>query len=271
MSSGNALEQRRHVFDRIDRDADAAHFAGRQVVIGVVADLGGEVERHAQAVHALRQQIAIPRIRLGGGAEARILPHRPQPPAIHRRLNAAREGKLAGEAQILLGIKGGQVLWGRVIGHRWIVRDSPLRGSWDSRLRRSWESLASLAPGTHFVRGECVSQRGRSPSPTSEKRRVPGAKPTPTRPRESWPRPLGVRPSCRKNTTYSVLSLTGPQRLRRMARNFPTDSSRLTLIFAPDCVTAARWSAWATADGPSRLAHHGQAARLSYRREPSYG
>ena len=92
-SSGMPSKQRRHVFDRVDGDADAADFAGGQWMIGVVAHLGGQIERDAQTSDALSEQIAIACVRLGGGTEAGVLPHRPQPAAVHRRLDAARVGK----------------------------------------------------------------------------------------------------------------------------------------------------------------------------------
>ena len=44
-----AVEQRRHVLDRVDRDADASDFAGGERVVRVVAHLRGQVERDAQA------------------------------------------------------------------------------------------------------------------------------------------------------------------------------------------------------------------------------
>ena len=45
----DAVEQRRHVLDRIDRDADAADLAGRQRMIRVVAHLRRQIEGDAQA------------------------------------------------------------------------------------------------------------------------------------------------------------------------------------------------------------------------------
>ena len=44
-----AVQQLRHVLDRIDRHADASHFAGGELVIGVVSHLRGQIERDAQA------------------------------------------------------------------------------------------------------------------------------------------------------------------------------------------------------------------------------
>ena len=70
-----------------------------QRVVGVVAHLRGQVEGDAQAADALRQEIAIPGVGLRGRAEAGVLAHRPQPAAIHRRLDAAREGEFAGKVR----------------------------------------------------------------------------------------------------------------------------------------------------------------------------
>ena len=95
----DAVEQRRHVLDRVDGDADAADFAGGQRVVGVVAHLRRQIEGDAQAADALVEQIPVARVGFRGGAEAGVLPHRPQPAAVHRRLDAARERKLAREAE----------------------------------------------------------------------------------------------------------------------------------------------------------------------------
>ena len=73
-------------------------------MVRVVAHLCWQVERDAQSGHPLLEQVPIPPIRLGGGAKAGVLPHRPQPAAIHRRLDAPREGKLAGLAEVPVGI-----------------------------------------------------------------------------------------------------------------------------------------------------------------------
>ena len=77
----DAVEQRRHVLDRIDGHADASHFAGGQRVIGVVSHLRRQVERDAQAVDALRQQVSISLVGFGGRAKpayCRIVQRRPR-------------------------------------------------------------------------------------------------------------------------------------------------------------------------------------------------
>ena len=106
-----------HVLDRVDGDADAADLAAGERVIGVVAHLRRQIERHAQSAHTLLQQVAIPPVRLGGRAKPGVLPHRPQPPAVHGGLDAARKGELTRIAD--LGIV--QVGW-RMKGPRALAR-----------------------------------------------------------------------------------------------------------------------------------------------------
>ena len=96
----DAVEELRHVLDRVDRDADAADLARGQRVVGVVAHLRRQVEGDAQAADALREQVAVAPVRLGGGAEPGVLPHRPEPAAVHRRLDAAGEREGARETEI---------------------------------------------------------------------------------------------------------------------------------------------------------------------------
>ena len=62
----DAVEQRRHVVERVDRDADPADLAGGQRMVGVVAHLCRQIEGHAQAADALREQIAVAGVGLVG-------------------------------------------------------------------------------------------------------------------------------------------------------------------------------------------------------------
>ena len=61
-SSGMPSKSVRHVLDRINRHADAPDFAGGKRVVRVVANLRRQIERDAQPVDALRQQVAISRV-----------------------------------------------------------------------------------------------------------------------------------------------------------------------------------------------------------------
>src|SRR5208337_3517452 len=50
------------------------------------------------------QKIAVTLIRFDGAAEARVLPHRPKPSAVHAGINSARVRKFTREAECLLRI-----------------------------------------------------------------------------------------------------------------------------------------------------------------------
>ena len=149
-SERNAVEQLRHVFDRVDGDADAADFAFGERVVGVVAHLRGQVEGDAQAADALGEQIPVAAVRFGGGAEAGVLPHRPEPPAVHGRLDAAGVGELAGEAEF-----GGRIPTVEVAG----IEEMASRAVASQARRSGWSHVRYAA--TH------CSNRARSRSRTT--------------------------------------------------------------------------------------------------------
>ena len=95
----DAIEQARHVVDRGYRDALASDLAARALVVGVVAHQARHVERGRKAVLPLREQEVEALVGVLGEAEARELAHRPQPPAVHRLVHAARIWKLARVAE----------------------------------------------------------------------------------------------------------------------------------------------------------------------------
>ncbi len=74
----DAVEQDLGVGQRVDRDADAADLLAELGVVGVVAALGGQVERDRQPGAALVQQVAVAAVGLLGRAETRVLPEGPQ-------------------------------------------------------------------------------------------------------------------------------------------------------------------------------------------------
>ena len=113
----NAVEERAHVFDRVDGHADAAHFAGGKRMIRVVADLRRQIEGDAQPFHPLREQVAIPRVRFGGGAEPRVLSHRPGAATVHRGLDAASKRETPRQTNVCVGIDVGDIL-----GHAVVTR-----------------------------------------------------------------------------------------------------------------------------------------------------
>ena len=99
-SSGIPSNSSRHVLDRVDRHADPPDLAGRERVVGVVAHLRRQIERDAEAADALLKQVAVALVRLGRRPEPGVLPHRPQPATVHRRLDASGVWERAREAEI---------------------------------------------------------------------------------------------------------------------------------------------------------------------------
>ena len=93
-------EQRLHVLERVDRDPLAADLAQRALVVGVVAHQRRHVEGGREPGLAVVEQVAEALVRLGRGAEAGELAHRPELAAVHRRIDAARERVDAGIAEV---------------------------------------------------------------------------------------------------------------------------------------------------------------------------
>ncbi len=95
------FEQALHVGERRDRHADAPHFSRGQRMVGIEADLRGQIERHRKPRGPLRNQIAVAPVALFGGAETGILPHGPGSAAVHLRIDAAGVWKFARPAQLV--------------------------------------------------------------------------------------------------------------------------------------------------------------------------
>ena len=87
----DAVEEDLHVLDRVDRDAGLADVADDARVVAVVAAVRREVERDRQAHLPGREVLAVERVRLLGGGEARVLADRPRPVRVHRRPRPAHE------------------------------------------------------------------------------------------------------------------------------------------------------------------------------------
>jgi len=106
---GDAVEERLHVFERVNGDADFADFAEGEGVVGVHTDLRGQVEGDGETGLALAQEVAIALVGFDGGAEAGVLAHGPQAAAVHGGIDAAGEGIFPGEADrcFRLGVNNG--------------------------------------------------------------------------------------------------------------------------------------------------------------------
>ena len=124
----DAVEQDLGVGQRVDRDADPADLLADLGIVGVVAALGGQVERHRQPGTALVQQVAVAAVGLLGGAEARVLAKRPQLAAVAgrevapgERVGARRRrvtGPIGRSVDRLERDAGGGLNW---VSHQWIT------------------------------------------------------------------------------------------------------------------------------------------------------
>ena len=98
---GDPLEDGLHVVQGVDGDAALADLPLCHLRVGVVAHLRRQVERHREAGLALVHEVVEPLVGLGGGPHPGVLPHRPQPPAVHRRVDAPCVGLFAGISDVL--------------------------------------------------------------------------------------------------------------------------------------------------------------------------
>ena len=79
-------------------------------MVGVHANLRGEIEGYGEAGLAFAEQIAIALVGFDGGAEARVLAHGPEAAAVHRWIDAAGVGEFAGVADGRFWIRGGEIV-----------------------------------------------------------------------------------------------------------------------------------------------------------------
>ena len=98
-----------HVLQRGDRDADLADLALGDGVVGVVADLGRQVEGDGEAGLSLLEQELVAAVGLLSVGEAGVLAHRPEPAAVHGGLDAPGVRVLAGVAKLLVVVPLGEV------------------------------------------------------------------------------------------------------------------------------------------------------------------
>ena len=94
------VERRAHVVDRVDRHARAPDLAERELIVGVEAELGRQIERHRQPGRALGEQVAVALVGLLRRGVAGVLAHRPRLLAIHLAVHAARVGELPRLAEV---------------------------------------------------------------------------------------------------------------------------------------------------------------------------
>ena len=97
-------EQGLHVQHGVDRDALAADLTQGSGVIRVVPHQARHVEGRGQSRLAVVEQVTEALVRLLCGPEPGELAHRPQPPAVHRAVDAPRERELTRDADRLVRV-----------------------------------------------------------------------------------------------------------------------------------------------------------------------
>ncbi len=108
---GNPIEQHLHVREGGDGDPALPHFALRPRMVGVVAHERGEIKRYGEArLSPLQQELVTP-IGVLRRSKTRELPHRPEPPPIHRGVDAPGVRVQAGMAQLVLRVEVLKVDW----------------------------------------------------------------------------------------------------------------------------------------------------------------
>ena len=106
----DAVEEHLEVAQRIDRHTHPANFRPPLWMVGVVAHLGGQVQRGGEPGDALLlEQAPVPGVGLGHGAEPRVGAHRPELFPVHERVRPARVRVLAGVGQVALVIESRHV------------------------------------------------------------------------------------------------------------------------------------------------------------------
>ena len=94
----NAVEQRAHVVDGIDRHAGHADVAAHARMVAVVAAVGGEIEGDRQALLPGRDVAPVEGVGVLRRREARVLPDGPRLRDVHGRVGPAQIGRDAGIA-----------------------------------------------------------------------------------------------------------------------------------------------------------------------------
>ncbi len=87
-----AFEEHLHVLHGAYRNARFAHVAHYARMVGVIAAVGGQVERHRKSLLPGGEVAAVEGVALLGGREARILADGPRTHHVHRAVGAAQEG-----------------------------------------------------------------------------------------------------------------------------------------------------------------------------------
>ncbi len=109
----DSVEQLGHIVEDAHGDAEPANLTEGASVVGVEAHEGGQVKSGAEAGLALGEQEAEALVGLSRRTEAGELAHGPEPAAVHRSMDAAREGILSRITKIGFGVEAAEAV-GRI-------------------------------------------------------------------------------------------------------------------------------------------------------------
>ncbi len=103
----NLPEQNFHVGERTDGHAAFPDFSFGEGIVGVITHQCGQIEGDRKAGLSLRKEKAKTLVRILGRSEPGELTHGPEPAAIHRGVDTARVGRLAGHPEVPLRVPAG--------------------------------------------------------------------------------------------------------------------------------------------------------------------
>ncbi len=141
----DAVEQRLHIAQGVDRDPDLAHLPLGHRVIGVVADLGGKVKGDAQPGLPLAEEILVAAVRFLRRPEPCILTHGPEPASIHGGLHTTGKRIFTGKTEVSQIIQLRKVEGGIQPLHRNTARGGEYRPSLGHALQGRLQRV--LLPG----------------------------------------------------------------------------------------------------------------------------
>ncbi len=224
------VEEDLHVLDRVDRHAGLADIAAHTLVVGVVAAMRREIERHRQALLPGGEIAPVEGVRLLRRREPGVLPDRPRLQRVHRRVRSAQERRHP--RRVVEMLHAVEIVRGVVRLHADVLRRSathrlrPARpGAWpgrgaygmDAKSGRFIWTPATLRPPPPLDAQPCPATASASPphrlpawtnpaTPAASRRRH--SAPSDSRRRRPVPAPSGRPPPRTRGTPRSELQST---------------------------------------------------------------
>ena len=108
----DAVEQSFHIVEGVDSNAYFTNFASGHFVVGVIADLGWQVECAGQAGAAVSDQVFVTFVGFFSGGESSIHTHGPEFATVHGRLYATGVWIFARESEVSFIVETFEIEWG---------------------------------------------------------------------------------------------------------------------------------------------------------------